>query len=158
MVAIGEKAPDFTAPCSNGDTFHLYDALKNGPVILYFYNKDFTEVCTEQAKRFRDLKAEIAPFQASVVGVSKDGADSQQAFVKQLTLGFPLISDPEKKLMKLFGVRSFLGIVDRVTFVIAQDGTVKARSKAMLNLDQHVDVSLAALRQMGPPASTPPAP
>ena len=151
MVAIGDKAPDFTAPCSSGETFHLYDALKSGPVIMYFYNRDFTEVCTEQAVRFRDLKTEIAPYHATVVGISKDPPDSQQAFVKQLTLGFPLISDPDRAIMKLYAVRSFLGIVDRVTFVIAQDGTVKARSRALLDIDAHVDASLAALKEIGPP-------
>ena len=91
--------------------------MLTGPVVLFFYNRDFSPACTAQAKRFRDMKAEWAACGAHVVGVSPDDAESHQAFVKQMVMGFPLVPDPERRIFKLFGIRSFLGIKRRLEVV-----------------------------------------
>lgn len=148
MLDVGNKAPDFKAPCSTGDDLVFHDVLKKGPTVLYFYHQDFTSGCTEEARRFRDSREELEALGAQLVGVSKDSVESHQAFVKQVMLGFPLVSDPEKKVMKLYGVRSFFGIVDRVTFVIDQDATIRAVTRSMLNVEQHIDVALEALKDI----------
>jgi len=146
MLGVGDKAPEFKAPCSTGVDLVLADVLKLGPVVLYFYNQDFTPGCTAQARRFRDSAQELTALGAQVVGVSKDSVESHQAFVKRLTLGFPLVADEDRRIMKAFGVRSLFGFVDRVTFVIDQDGVIRAATRSLLNMDQHVDVAVDALK------------
>jgi peroxiredoxin Q/BCP len=144
MLKVGDTAPDFTAPTQDGDV-HLHGLLATGPVILYFYYRDFTPACTAQAKKFRDMKDQLATTHAHVVGVSPDGVESHQNFVKQLVLGFPLAADPDKRIMKLFGVRSILGIVDRVTFVIDRQKVIRHVERSLLDVDRHAAAALETL-------------
>ena len=150
MLKVGDTAPDFTATTQDGDV-HLYGLLATGPVILYFYNRDFTPACTAQAKKFRDMKEDLASTNAHVVGVSPDGVESHQNFVKQLVLGFPLVADPDKRIMKLFGIRSFLGIVDRVTLVIDRNKVVRHVERSMLDVDRHASAALNTLKGLEAP-------
>lgn len=151
MLKLGDTAPDFTAPTQEGEV-HLYELLKTGPVILYFYVKDFTPACTAQARRFRDLKEELSTSNAHVVGVSPDDVESHQAFVKQLVVGFPLVADPQRRIIKLYGVRTFLGIVDRVTMVIDQNHVIRHVERSLLDVDKHAEAALKTLRTMDAPA------
>ena len=83
MLKVGDTAPDFTAATQDGDV-HLYGLLSTGPVILYFYNRDFTPACTAQAKKFRDMKDDLASTHAHVVGVSPDGVEEALASAPRL--------------------------------------------------------------------------
>jgi peroxiredoxin Q/BCP len=144
-LADGTKALDFTLPDQDGNPVNLYDLLKDGPVVVFFYPKAFTSVCTAEACSFRDSFEEFASAGARIVGISADGIEKQKSFHDKFKLTFPVLSDPELGVYDLFGLRSSSiawQMNDRVTFVIDRDGFVRHHSTGMLASDPHVQVSL----------------
>jgi len=93
-LQVGDPAPDFTLPSSDGGDVTL-SALRGKTVVLYFYPKDSTPGCTTQACDFRDRQAQLAAKDAVVLGVSKDSLKSHGNFIAKYDLNFPLLSDKE---------------------------------------------------------------
>jgi peroxiredoxin Q/BCP len=120
---VGKPAPDFTAPASDGTSFHLA-AARGKPVVLYFYPKDETPGCTKEACSFRDSWAALAKTGAVLVGISADSAESHKAFITHWKLPFALLSDADGSIGRRFGV-PFESLHKRQTFVIGADGNVK---------------------------------
>jgi len=119
MLKVGELAPDFTAQDQHGKTITLTGLLERGRLVLYFYPKDFTPVCTAQACTFRDASTELGALSANVVGVSGDPVDSHQRFADEHSVPFSLIADPERRIIKPY--RASVPIINhtlRVTYVI----------------------------------------
>jgi len=131
MVEVGDKAPDFTLPSDEGREVSPKD-YRGKKVVLYFYPKDGTTGCTQEAKEFRDLAEEFSREEAVILGVSKDSVESHRRFKEKNNLPFTLLSDPEGRVLDLYGVwkernlygRKFMG-TERTTFLIDQEGTVK---------------------------------
>jgi peroxiredoxin Q/BCP len=150
VVAEGEPAPDFTLTSDSGETVKL-SSLKGRQVVLYFYPKDDTPGCTKQACGIRDAYGEFERAGAVVLGVSPDDESSHVKFKEKYSLPFTLLADPGHAVADEYGVwgekkymgRSYMG-VNRSTFVIAEDGTVK---KVLHNVkpDTHADDVLAVL-------------
>ncbi|MGK2878891.1 MAG: peroxiredoxin [Solirubrobacterales bacterium] len=141
----GAKAPDFTLPDQDGLDVNLYDLLKGGPVVVFFYPRAFTPVCTAEACSFRDSFEEFASAGARIVGISIDDVEKQKAFHTKYQLTFPVLSDPKGDVYHDYGLRAStaIGLLnDRVTFVIDRDGYVRNRSSGMLVSDPHVQDSL----------------
>lgn len=105
-VAIDTLVPDFTAPATGGD-FSL-KAHRGQKVVIYFYPKDNTPGCTTEGMNFRDSYAEFQAAGAQIVGVSRDSLRSHENFQRKLELPFPLISDGDEAVCKLFGAVSHL--------------------------------------------------
>lgn len=124
-VNIGDKIPFFTAKDSRGNYIDIKDYIGK-PIVLYFYPKDDTKVCTEQACSFRDNYEDFKELGAEVIGISSDSISSHQKFSKKYELPFILLSDEGKKLRRLFGVPNDLfGLIPgRVTYVIDKNGIV----------------------------------
>ena len=131
MVEVGDSAPDFTLVSDEGKKVSLSD-YRGKRVVLYFYPKDGTPGCTKEAQGFRDLANEFTSENATILGVSKDSVKSHQRFKEKHNLPFTLLSDPEGKILDLYGVwkqknmygRTFMG-TERTTFLIDQEGVVK---------------------------------
>lgn len=131
MVDVGETAPNFTLLSDEGKEVSLSD-YHGKKVVLYFYPKDGTPGCTKEAQGFRDLVDEFAKENAVIIGVSKDSVKSHQKFKEKHKLPFALLSDPEGKVLDLYGVwkqksmygRTFMG-TERTTFLIDQERIVK---------------------------------
>ncbi|MER3603262.1 MAG: thioredoxin-dependent thiol peroxidase [Thermus sp.] len=151
MVDVGERAPDFALPDQEGRV-HRLSEYKGRWVVLYFYPKDDTPGCTRQACGIRDAWQEIEQQEAVVLGVSPDPPDSHQRFKAKYGLPFTLLSDAEHAVAEAYGVwvektmygKKRMGI-ERSTFVIAPDGTVR-KALRRINPDTHADEVLAALR------------
>jgi thioredoxin-dependent peroxiredoxin len=151
MVAEGKPAPDFELQSDSGETVRLSD-LRGKQVVLYFYPKDDTPGCTTQACGIRDAYGEFEREGAVVLGVSPDDESSHVKFKDKYELPFTLLADTDHAVAERYGVwaektymgKKYMGI-DRSTFVIDEDGTVK---KAMHKVkpDSHADDVLAALR------------
>ena len=119
MLKIGDLAPEFSAQDQHGKTVSLSSALERGRLILYFYPKDFTAVCTAQACTFRDASEGLAELGATVIGVSGDKADSHQRFADKHGVAFSLLADPERQIIKAYGASiPILNHTLRVTYVI----------------------------------------
>ncbi|MCB1407203.1 MAG: thioredoxin-dependent thiol peroxidase [Rhodobacteraceae bacterium] len=127
----GETAPDFTAPTQDGADLTL-SSLRPRPVVLYFYPRDDTPGCTQEAKDFTEMGAAFEAAGALVVGVSKDTVAKHGKFATKHDLGVTLVSDAEGTICEDFGVwvektmygRTSMGI-ERATFLIDGSGTIR---------------------------------
>lgn len=126
----GDKAPDFTAKDQNGNTVSLSD-FRGKNIILYFYPKDNTPTCTTEACNFRDNYQSLLSKGFAVIGVSTDNEKSHKRFEKKFSLPFPLIADPDRKIVEQYGLwaekmlfgRKYMGTL-RTTFVIDPNGKI----------------------------------
>ncbi|MDH5437732.1 MAG: thioredoxin-dependent thiol peroxidase [Candidatus Bathyarchaeota archaeon] len=131
MVSEGDEAPDFTLQADDGREVSLSD-YRGKKVVLYFYPKDGTPGCTREAIEFRNIFEEFEKEDAVILGVSKDSVQSHQKFKRKHELPFTLLSDPEGRVLDLYGVwkkkslygRTFMG-TERTTFLIDDMGIVK---------------------------------
>jgi peroxiredoxin Q/BCP len=147
-LTVGDRAPQFQAVLQDGSTFNLADLLGKKIIVLFFYPKDHTPVCTKEACAFRDSYEKFVAAGAEVIGVSSDSAASHQAFAAKHRLPFPIISDHDRALRKLFGVPNPLGVVPgRVTYVIDRQGVVRLVFSALFASDGHVRKALAVVRE-----------
>lgn len=126
-LKVGDSVPNFTAKDSKGNVFESATVIGKRPVVIYFYPKDDTRVCTEQACSFRDSYQDFTDLGAEVIGVSGDSTTSHQKFSEKHQLPFTLLSDNDKKLRNLFGVPTALfGLIPgRVTYVIDEKGIIR---------------------------------
>ena len=147
MLSTGDTAPDFTLQDQTGAQVSLGELLAGGPVVLFFYPKAMTTGCTKESCHFRDLASEFAQVGAQRVGISADQVDKQAAFDAKHDLGYPLLSDPDRKVAAAFGVKRPGPILNkRATFVIDTDRRVLAAISSELNMDLHADEALTVLR------------
>jgi peroxiredoxin Q/BCP len=138
MLAPGNRAPDFTAPDQNNEPVSLADLLKTGPLILYFYPADFTPGCTREACALRDLHGQLRAAKVTVAGVSPQAAASHAAFAAKYALPFILLCDPDKVLIKAYGVNGPLGFgVRRASFLINTGGVIEDAVLADLRIGRH---------------------
>ncbi len=145
-LRVGDVAPPFTAVLQDGSRFDSTSVVGRKTVVLFFYPKDNTPVCTKEACAFRDSYEKFIAAGAEVIGVSSDSPASHQAFAAKHRLPFPIISDHDRALRKLFGVVNPLGFIPgRVTYVIDRQGVVRLVFSALLASDEHVRQALAAV-------------
>ncbi|RKS01944.1 peroxiredoxin [Flavobacterium sp. 102] len=148
-LQIGDKIPNFSAIDTNGNVFKSDTIVGSKTFVIYFYPKDDTRVCTEQACSFRDQYEDFKALGAEVIGVSSDSVKSHQKFTIQHNLPFILLSDADKKLRKLFGVpNDLLGLIPgRVTYVIDKDGIVQLVFNSMSG-KIHIEKALEILKRI----------
>ena len=152
MIRTGEPAPPFTLSDADGGTVALKD-LAGKHVVLYFYPKDDTPGCTKEACGFRDAWHDLQALGAVVLGVSPDSGASHTRFAEKYRLPFPLLSDPDKRVMQEYGAwgektlygRKTTGVI-RSTVLIGPDGRVRRHWPRVANAETHPDQVLAALR------------
>jgi len=158
---VGQPAPEFDTQTHTGQRVRLSDYRGRQAVVVFFYPKDGTAVCTREACAFRDAYEDFAAAGAVVIGISGDTVESHQQFVGTHQLPFLLIADTDGSLRRQFGVRPLLGLVPgRVTFVIDRDGIIQHTFSGMLQSDRHVQEALAVVRRLAaehPPGSGIPA-
>jgi thioredoxin-dependent peroxiredoxin len=152
-IKEGKPAPAFTLQDAEGKKVSLADfAGKN--LILYFYPKDDTPGCTKEACGFRDDWRQIQKSDAVVVGVSADSPESHQKFRAKYKLPFPLLSDPDRGVMKTYGAygekmmygKKTVGVI-RSTVWIGPDGKVRKHWARVANAAEHPAKVLEALRE-----------
>jgi peroxiredoxin Q/BCP len=150
-VKQGDKAPDFELQDQTGTTLQLSEMLRKGPVVLFFYPAAMTYGCTKESCHFRDLAAEFEKAGAQPVGISKDTVEKQKQFDEKNSLGYPLLSDPDRKVATAFGVKGgMLGLspVKRATFVIDRDQTVRSVISSEVSMNAHADQALEVVRSL----------
>ncbi|HEY6559664.1 MAG TPA: peroxiredoxin [Polyangiaceae bacterium] len=146
----GDDAPNFSLQSQTGEPWELKAALERGPVLVYFYPKDETPVCTKQACGFRDAYEDFTKQGVEVVGISRDSAGAHQSFAEHHKLPFTLLSDPDGQVRGLFGVKKTLGLFDgRVSFLIDRHGKIRFLFASALNANAHVRRALEAAAVLG---------
>ncbi len=143
----GDRIPDFSAPDQNGNTVTFSEELAKGPVVVFFYPKAMTSGCTKESCHFRDLAGEFAAVGAQRLGVSADTVEKQAKFDAKNSLGFTLLSDRDRTIAKIFGVKRPGPLFNkRATFVVAADGTLIEEISSEMNMDIHADRALELLK------------
>lgn len=147
---VGQAAPDFTATASMAGQpfqFHLADALRKGPVVLYFYPAAFTQGCTVEAHLFAEATDDFAALGATVIGVSKDDIETLHRFsVSECRNKFAVAADPDLTIAKAYDAKMpLLGAAERTSFVITPDARI-AHVHSAMSPDDHVRTTLAAVR------------
>jgi len=151
-LGVGDTAPDFTAQASIAGkefTYTLHDALKTGPVVLYFYPAAFTPGCTIEAHDFAEAIDQYKALGASVIGVSHDSIDTLKRFsVSECRGKFAVIADVDRGIMKSYGAVMFIypRYASRTSYVIAPNDKV-LYVYSSFSPDQHVTNTLAAVRR-----------
>lgn len=148
MLSKGDQIPEITLEDQKGQRVSLTGF--NSPLVIYFYPKDNTRVCTAQACGFRDQYEDFKAFGAEVIGISRDSTHSHKKVADKREIPFILLSDPDSIAFKAFGIPSYLfGLLPgRVTFVIDQSGKVIHTFRADFNADQHIKEALQVVKKL----------
>lgn len=152
VLTLGDLAPEFELKDHGGTIRRLSELRAGGPVVLFFYPKDETAICTKEACGFRDEHARFLERGAQVVGISRDSVESHAAFRNHHQLPFLLLSDPGGKVADLFCVKKTLGLLSgRATFVVDVDGMLRLNFASALSAQAHIDQALATVRALARP-------
>ncbi len=153
MIEIGQEVPDFCLPDYQGEEYCLHD-FRGKWVVLYFYPKDNTAGCTQEAKDFTEMRREFENLNAVIIGASKDSPKSHEKFVHKHQLGILLLSDEEHKVIEGYGAwgkkknygREYFGTV-RSTFIIDPEGKM-AHIWKKVRVKGHVQDVLNKLKEL----------
>lgn len=153
MLEAGKKAPNFTLTDGNNKKISLAD-FKGKRVVLYFYPKDMTSGCTQEACDFRDSFPDFQKLKAVILGVSIDSPESHKKFCDKYELPFILLSDADKKVVQKYGVwkeksmygRKYMGI-ERTTFIIDGERVIR-KIFAKVKVSRHADEVMKSLGEI----------
>ncbi|KAJ3197564.1 thioredoxin-dependent thiol peroxidase [Paenibacillus sp. FSL R5-0517] len=152
-LTVGEVAPDFELPSSTGETVKLSD-YRGQRVLLYFYPKDMTSSCTQQACDFRDRHAEFEGLNTVILGISVDPMKQHDKFIAKYGLPFTLLSDEEHAVAEQYGVwqlkkmygKEYMGMV-RSTFLIDEEGRL-IQEWSKVRVKGHIEAALDAVKAL----------
>jgi peroxiredoxin Q/BCP len=132
-IDVGDVAPEFELPGTGGRTYRLSDC-RGGWLVLAFYPGDFTPVCTRQFCSYRDAADRLDGLDATVWGISPQSLDSHERFREKYDLTVPLLADPERDVIRAYGVLGPAGLVRRSIFIVDPEEVVRYRHVALLGL------------------------
>ena len=148
-VRVGDVAPEFTLPAAEGTPVSLASFRGKSEVVLFFYPKDNSLICSAEACSFRDSYEAFREAGAEVIGVSTDSARSHQNFAERHRLPFHLLSDPGGAVRARYGVARTFGVVPgRVTYVIDREGIIQHIFSSQFQPTKHVEEALGVLRTL----------
>lgn len=163
MLRVGTEAPDFEAATDGGDRVRLSSLRGRKHVVLFFYPRDFTSVCTREACLFRDEQVDLERHDVALLGVSTDSPERHARFSREHRLGYTLVSDEDgaiarrydaygplrRVLGQLLGLGGGHGMAARVTYVIDKQGIIRAAFHSELDARAHVQAVRKALDRLG---------
>ena len=152
-LAVGTNAPAFSAKAAKGGselTFTLSEALQKGPVVVYFYPKSFTSVCTEEAYLFAEAMPEFETLGSSVIGISTDTIETQRAFSREACRDqFPVAADPDGEIVGSYDVVGWKQgdsiFASRTSYVITPDGKITSALTAG-DAGSHIQSALTSVK------------
>jgi peroxiredoxin Q/BCP len=148
MLKTGSVAPDFSVPLHTGEMFRLSEYRGRKHVVLYFYPKDFTTGCTEQACTFSDHSRESALLEAMIIGISADGNESHRKFAAAHKLQFPLGADENRAVSRMYDALRFGVWPLRVTYVIDKIGVIRNVIHYEIAIHRHWESVIDILREI----------
>lgn len=138
-LKIGDQAPDFTLPSTTGKNFTLSKDFEGKALILYFYPKDFTPVCTQEACGFRDVFEEFIDLNFEVIGVSKDSVETHLEFKAKHNLPFELLADVQGQVAKKYKATMPILGPKRITYLLDTSHKVRAVVENRFNAKKHLE-------------------
>ena len=147
-LRIGQQAPDFTLPSTNGELFTLSKDMQGKPCILYFYPKDFTPVCTAEACSFRDNMEELKGLSIDVLGISRDSVEIHRKFQNEYELPFDLLADQKGEVCNLYdALVPIVKVPKRITYLLDKDHKIVQVVSNMFRADVHTKGMIESLKQ-----------
>jgi peroxiredoxin Q/BCP len=147
-LEVGDAIPKFSLTDQGGKTFNVADQIGKHVMVIYFYPKDESMVCTKEACSFRDSFNDFTKAGAIVLGINNGTVASHKHFVEKEKLPFTLLSDPDNKVLKQFGVKGAFFMTGRETFVIDLNGKVAYTYDSMMQGVAHAQQTLAFIQKM----------
>ncbi len=144
---VSDPAPDFTLPSTDGD-FHLYERLQEGAVLLVFYPKDDTLVCTRQLCNYRDYLSEFKDVQVEVVGINHDDVASHERFAARYKLPITLCSDVDRKVSRVYGALPYRWNARRSLVLVGDDRRVWWRHAELRLFHRDAEELLQVVREL----------
>lgn len=141
-IDVGDKVPTFSLLDQDGKTFNSKDYVGKKTLVIYFYPKDESMVCTKEACAFRDSFDDFTKAGALVIGINGGTVESHKKFADRNKLQFTLLSDPGNKVYHMFGIKNFMFMSGRKTFVVAKNGVITFSYDSMMQGKQHADDAL----------------
>jgi len=120
---VGDPAPNFTLPSTEGPIC-LSELLQEGAVLLVFYPRDRTLVCTRQLCNYRDHLSVFEDLHVQILAINHDDLATHQAFAEKHKFPFPLVSDVERRVCKVYGALAHLWSLKRVLVLVGEDGRI----------------------------------
>jgi peroxiredoxin Q/BCP len=145
-LVVGDYMPAFSLTDKDGKTFKSTDYVGKSFLVIYFYPKDESMVCTKEACSFRDSFNDFNKAGAKVIGINAGTVESHKSFSDHYKLPFTLLSDPDNKVYHLFGVKNKIFMTGRETFVIDRQGKIAFTYDAMMQGKKHADDALAFVK------------
>lgn len=147
-LQIGQLAPDFSLPSTDRDMFNLSRDMANKALVLYFYPKDFTPGCTQEACEFRDHFATFQGLDIPIIGISRDDIATHQRFKAQYQLPFELLSDASGSVCKAYdALMPLINMPKRITYLLSPEHKILAVYQNLLGARKHVQMMLEALQK-----------
>jgi peroxiredoxin Q/BCP len=148
-IQVGDPAPAVAMTTHDGRQISLSDFKGHQPVVLFFYPKDNTPICTREVCSFRDAYQDFVHTGTVVIGVSGDSDLSHRSFAATQRLPYQLVADVDGSLRRAFGVRKGFGILPgRVTYVIDREGIVRQVFRSQFSGKKHVEEALQTIRNL----------
>jgi thioredoxin-dependent peroxiredoxin len=148
-LQVGDRAPEFTLPEANGRMVSLLDFRGRSEVVVFFYPKDNSPVCTAEACSFRDSYEAFRDAGAEVIGISADSCRSHQQFAQRFRLPFVLLSDDGGVVRKRYGVAKTFGIFPgRSSYLIDREGVIRHVFSSQFLPAKHVSEALSVLKRL----------
>ena len=143
---VGDAMPAFSLQDQNGKVFNSADEAGRHILVIYFYPKDESLVCTKEACQFRDSFNDFTAAGAKVIGINGGTVASHKAFADKEKLPFTLLSDPGNKVLAMFGVKGAMFMTGRETFVIGLNGKIAFHYTSMMQGKAHADQALQFIK------------
>lgn len=147
QLDVGNKIPLFSLKDQDGKTFNMKDSVGNNIFVIFFYPKDESGVCTKEACGFRDSMNIFKQAGVQVIGINQGSVESHKKFQQHDILNYELLSDPDEKVIKQFGVNGAL-LTDRVTYVVDINGQIVFKYHSLTEGVKHVHEALDFIRQL----------
>jgi peroxiredoxin Q/BCP len=141
--SVGDRAPEFSLPGTEGKDYRLSD-YRGRPVVIVFYPGDDTPTCTKQLNSYNDDLAQFDGLGAQVLAISAQSVDSHESFRAKYRFGFPLLADTDKRVASLYGTLGPLGFPRRSVFVVDGDGVIRYAHRAIAGLTYRSTEELVA--------------
>jgi peroxiredoxin Q/BCP len=146
---VGDRAPDFTLEDDRGENVNLKKFIGRSSVVLFFYPKDNSMVCTSEACSFRDSHEAFKELGAEVIGISSDAGESHARFAARHRLPFILLSDPDGAVRKRFGVPKTFGLLPgRTTYIIDKNGVIRHVFSSQFRAKRHVKEAIRIVQEI----------
>lgn len=141
-LTVGDSAPVFSLKDQDNNTFEVKDYLGKKMLVIYFYPKDESSVCTKEACAFRDGFTEYSNAGAMVIGINNESVETHKKFRTHHNLPFVLLSDPNKQVINMFGVKDKFFMTGRETFVVDLSGKIAYVYNSFMEGEKHATDAL----------------